>query len=126
MAEWKFPVWVPGLPEGLGEPLLFRNIAALEEEERRAAFYAFVAVANKVAVADQMDLADAETTPRAIEKAAHWIGRGLEYVSAENGIDAVESLRRASLQQLFRVGANLDPDAARPRVGGGEAPTDLD
>jgi hypothetical protein len=119
IAEWHLPVWMPSLPEGRdSRHLIFRTIAKLSPEERQAALYGFVAIANKIAVADQMELSDAETTPKAIEKAAYWISRGLEYVAAENALDAVHVVRRASLERLFRVGANLDPERAR---GGGVA-----
>jgi hypothetical protein len=107
-------VWIPNLPEGRdSRHLIFRTIAGLEADERRSAFYAFIAVANKVAVADGLELSDAETTAKAIEKAALWISRGLEFVAAENRLDAAEVVRRVSLDRLFQVGANLDPEAAR-------------
>lgn len=112
---WHLPVWLPSLPESLdSEHLVFRTLARMEPEERRAAFYAFVAVANEVAVADRMELSEAETTPRAIEKAATWISRGLEHTATRNRVDPADVLRRVPLEHLFRVGANLDPEAARP------------
>lgn len=115
VAAWRLPVWLPRLPEPVaGGHAVFRAIARLDDEERAAAFYAFVAVANKVAVADRMELSDAETTPRAIEKAARWIDRGLEHLAREHAISEVEVLRRAPLEHLFCVGANLDPEAAGP------------
>jgi hypothetical protein len=123
---WRLPVWMPGLPEGRdAKHLVFRAMAALSPDERRGAFFAFVAVANAVAVADGMDLADAETTPAAIEKAAVWISRGIAHVAEANGLDPTEVLRGVPLQRLFRVGANLDPEAAGPprrdAQAGGEA-----
>jgi hypothetical protein len=115
VGEWHLPVWIPSLPARADSPhLLFRALAELEPEERRAAFYAFASTVNKVAVADRMPLSDAETTPRAIEKAATWISRGLEHLARESGLGAAEILRRAPLERLFRVGANLEPEAARP------------
>ncbi len=112
--EWQLPVWISALPAGRdARHLLFRVVAELPDEERSAAFYALIAIANKVAVADRMALGDAEMTPKAIEKAARWVSRGLEHVAAENGVDAAEVLRRASMERLFRVGASLDPEAAR-------------
>ncbi|MDH3213532.1 MAG: DUF6178 family protein [Myxococcales bacterium] len=112
--EWHLPVWIPRLPAASeSDPLVFRTIAQLDDIERRASFYAFIATANKVAVADRMPLSDAESTPRAIEKTAHWISKGLAFVASENGIEPVEVLRSVPLQQLFRVGANLDPQRAR-------------
>jgi hypothetical protein len=114
-SAWQHPVESPSLPvDPESELLLFRAIAGLEDEERRACFSAFVTLANGVAVADRMELSDVETTPKAIAKAAHWASRGLEWLSSSNAVDPTECLRRATLERLFRVGANLDPDAARP------------
>jgi hypothetical protein len=112
------PEWLPSLPEGHdSQHLVFRTLARLDDAERRAAFYAFVGVANAVAVADQLELSSAETVPQAIEKAAVWISRGLEQVSRETGADPTDVVRRATLRHLFRVGANLDPEAARRAAG---------
>ncbi len=112
---WRLPVWIPQLPLETGSPhSVFRAIAALSEEERRAAFYALVGLANKVAVADGFELSDAESSPRAIEKAARFASLGLDFVAGERGLAPAEVMRRVPLQRLFSVGANLDPAAAKP------------
>jgi hypothetical protein len=114
-ARWQLPVALPRLPVKPGEgAALFRAIAALGDDERRTAFHALVALANKIAVADRMTLSDAEATPRAIEKAARFASAGLVHLASEHGLDPVAVLRRAPLDRLFRVGANLEPDAAKP------------
>lgn len=114
-SRWQLPVWMPRLPASAQEGvLLFRTIAALEEEERRTAFHALVALANKIAVADRLPLSDSESTPRAIAKAARFASAGLELLASEQRLDPVEILRRAPLDRLFCVGANLDPAAAKP------------
>ena len=106
---WDFPVWIPELPAArAGGHLLFRAAAELDEEERRAFFYAFVSAANKVAVADSMPLGDPETLPLAIQRLARTASRGLEYIADANQLAAVEVLRRATLERLFRVGTALD------------------
>lgn len=116
VAAWSLPIWMTGLPEAReGGRAVFRAITRLDEDERRAAFFSFVAVANEVAVADHMELSDAETTPRAIDKAARWIDRGLAHVAAAHDLADEEVLRRVSFERLFRVGANLEPESARPR-----------
>jgi hypothetical protein len=103
------------MPARLDEgALLFRTIAALESEERRTAFHALVALANKIAVADRLALSDVESTPRAIEKAARFASAGLELLAREHGLDPIAVLQRAPLDHLFRIGANLDPAAAKP------------
>jgi len=113
-SAWSLPVWIPSLPAAAGRAhRVFDAIAKLSEDERRACFYAFVAVANKIAVADSLPLSDATSIPRAIDKAAHWISEGLAHVARENGLDDVEVLRRVGFEWLFSVGANLDPEHAR-------------
>jgi hypothetical protein len=114
--EWHLPVWMPGLPASADhQHLLFRTLAQFDEFERRSALYAFIALANKVAVADRMKLSDAESTPTAIDKAADFASVGLAFLSTELGLDAVDVLRRVPLHRLFSVGANLDPDRAYSR-----------
>jgi hypothetical protein len=116
VAEFHLPVWIPELPARADAgPLVFRAAAALDEPERAAFFYAFVGLANKVAVADRLPLGDAESIPKAIEKAAEMTSRGLEHLAAEHGLAPPDVLRRIRLERLFRVGTSLDP-AKEPRV----------
>jgi hypothetical protein len=113
--RWHLPVWVPSLPVGSeARHSLFRAIARLGEQEREACFYALVALANKVAVADRLPLGEAESIPAALEKAAGEASCGLDFIAGENRIDPVEVLRRVSLERLFRVGASLDRPARAP------------
>ena len=105
---WSLPVFLPELPATLSQVhSVFQAAAELDEGERRGFFYAFVATANRVAVADRMPLGDADTLPRAIEVAAEVVSLGLEHVASRNGIGLTEALRRVSLERLFRVGASL-------------------
>jgi hypothetical protein len=107
---FRLPVWMPELPVAPdSRHAIFRALGDLEEDERRAFFYAFVALSNRVAVADRMELADPETLPRAIEKAAATASLGLEHAARENGLAPADVLRRAPVEWLFRVGASLDP-----------------
>jgi hypothetical protein len=116
VGEWHLPVWIPSLPASADhQHLLFRTLAQLDESERRSALYAFISLANKIAVADRMELSDAESTPIAIDKAADFASVGLEFISSELGLDATDVLRRVPLQRLFSVGANLEPERAYPR-----------
>jgi hypothetical protein len=116
VGKWHLPVWMPSLPASADhQHLLFRTLAQLDESERRSALYAFIALANKIAVTDRMELGDAESTPIAIEKAADFTSAGLEFISTELGLDPADVLRRVPLQRLFSVGANLEPERAYPR-----------
>jgi hypothetical protein len=109
VGEWPLAVWMPALPVARdADQLLFRALAALPEAERRPLLYAFLALANRIAVADALPLGDAETLPRATEKAARLASLGLAYVASERGVEPAEVLRRSRLERLFTVGANLE------------------
>ena len=108
MGEWPLPVWIPRLqlsPER-GHAILVA-FAELEEHERRGRLYAFLAVANQVAVADKLSLGDAESIPAALEKTARVTSAGLEHLARLHGVSGAEVVRRTSLEHLFRVGWTL-------------------
>jgi hypothetical protein len=109
IGEWHLPVFMPELPAVADSQLsLFRAAAALDDEARRSFAYAFLALANQVAVADKLPLGDSESIPAAIEKAAQVASRGLDALAERFAVQPVEILRRAPLARLFRVGAHLD------------------
>ena len=116
VGEWPLPIWMPNLPvQTSAEQSIFRAIAELPEEERRPHLYAFLALANRIAVAERMPLGDAETIPRAIERAAEVTSRGLDYLSRENATDPPKVLRRVTFEHLFRVGHNLiESESGKP------------
>lgn len=105
---WRLPVSQPELPVAPNaRHLIFRAAAELDPDSRSAFLYALLGLANAVAVADRMPLGDAESTPRAIERAAELSSHGLEHLATAHGLDPTEVLRRAPLARLFRVGVNL-------------------
>ncbi|MBY0398711.1 hypothetical protein K2X89_00310 [Myxococcota bacterium] len=109
------PAWTSVLPaEREGERALFRAIRELSVDERGGVFHALVSLANRIAVADRMELGDPESLPKAIDKATRYASDGLELLARENGLGLEQALRRASLERLFRVGINLDREAALP------------
>ncbi len=116
VSAWHTPVWISDLPAAQdSRHLVFRTIAELQDSERQASFYAFIAISNKIAVADRMPLGEPETLPAALERAAEFTSRGLEFLAQENQIGAADVLRKVSLERLFRVGASLSdrPKATR-------------
>lgn len=109
VGAWPLPVWMPRLPiESAAEHALFRALAQLDEAMRRPLLLAFLALANRVAVADELPLGDAESLPLALDKAARVASLGLVYVAREHALAPEAVLRRLSLERLFVVGANLD------------------
>ena len=112
LQDWSLPVWITDLPAASdARHLVFRALSELDPSERQAFFYAFIAMANTIAVADRMPLGDAETLTGAIEKAAKTTSLGLAFIAEGNGLSAPEVLRRVELDRLFRVGSNLAPKA---------------
>lgn len=108
MGEWPLPVWIPRLqlsPES--GHAIFLAFAELEEDQRRGRLYAFLALANQVAVADRLALGDAESIPAALEKAARVTSAGLEHLARAHGVGVADVVRRTSLEHLFRVGWTL-------------------
>lgn len=115
LESWALPVWISDLPQlATGERALFRAARELNASERSALFYALISLANRVAVADRMNLGDAESLPRAIDKATRFASEGLEYLAQQNAVSLEAALRRSPLDRLFRVGVNLDPEAGMP------------
>jgi hypothetical protein len=119
--EWRLPIWMPRLPlSPSAAHSLLRALAALGEDERRPHLLAVLALANRVAVADQLPLGDAETIPQALEKAAALASRGLDHLAEVHALDPAEVLRRAGVERLFRVGFSLERAAGRTRGGPNE------
>jgi hypothetical protein len=108
IGTWHLPVFLPELPTAPDATLsLFRAAADLDEDGRRVFLYAFLALANRVAVADDLPLGDAGSIPKAIEKAARAASRGLDWMAERHGVEPAAVLRRTSLVHLFRVGTHL-------------------
>ena len=122
LASFGLPAWTSALPEARAEErALFRAIRELAPHERGGVFHALISLANRVAVADRMELGDPESLPRALDKATRYASDGLELLARENGLSLDEGLRRVTLERLFRVGANLDREAALPEpIGDGD------
>ncbi|HEX2485520.1 MAG TPA: DUF6178 family protein [Myxococcota bacterium] len=113
--DWRLPIWMPRLPlSASAQHSLFRALAALGEDERRPQLLAVLALANRVAVADQLPLGDAETVPLALDKAVRLASRGLDHLAARHGLDPAGVLRRAGVEHLFRVGHSLERAEAAP------------
>ena len=123
--EWQLPVFMPELPAALqATHTVFRAAGELDDESRRGFFYAFVATANKLAIADAMPLGDADTLPEAIETVARVVSEGLEHLAAVNGLSLTDVLQQVSLERLFRVGASLagrQPRTSQPTANSTDA-----
>ena len=113
--EWNLPVWITSLPAAADhQHTIFRAVVDLDAEERTRFFYAFLSLANRIAVADRRDLGDSDTLPDTMEKAASITSLGLEFIARENRTTTADVLRRTDLGRLFRVGVNLQPEGVRP------------
>ena len=68
-----------------------------------------LAVANTVAVADELPLSEPESIRLALAKAVHGIDRGLAELARVRERSAADVLDRTAPLDLFRIGATLDP-----------------
>ncbi|HPG24066.1 MAG TPA: DUF6178 family protein [Myxococcota bacterium] len=125
LESWGLPVWITELPGVRSdERALFRAVRELDADERGQVLYALIALANRVAVADRMELGDPDSLPKAIDKATHFASAGIEHVAAAQALELGDTLRRVPLERLFRVGVNLDRDAALPEPVADEVGSD--
>jgi hypothetical protein len=109
------PIEVTDLPGATeDERALFRATRELDAKERNSVLYALIALANRVAVADRMELGDPESLPTAIDKATRLASDGLEFIAAENSLSLKKVMRTVPIERLFRVGTNLDREASLP------------
>lgn len=115
LEHFGLPVWTTSIPsERDEERVLFRAVRELGVNERGAVFHALIALANRIAVADRLELGDPESLPRAIDKATRYASDGLVHLTRAHGLALEEGLRRVPLERLFRIGINLDREAALP------------
>ena len=108
-----------GLPQQLRTTLVGRALAGLPEGRAADVLGYVLAVANTLAVADGMPLADADSIPVAMGKALRGIDRGLAELSRARRQEPEVVLDHTRPLDLFRIGATLDPEIA-------PVPPDLD
>ncbi len=93
-----------------------------------------VDVANKVMVADQVDIGDAQRQREAVDKVRRWISIGLETAAASSPDMGAELLKQKSCEHFFRIGAMLfdalgsaavELSKAEQRTGGRLSVSDL-
>jgi hypothetical protein len=102
------------LPQQLGGSLLGEALRELPAQRFADVFGQVLAVANWLAVADDLPLSEPDSIPRALRKAVAGIDRGLRELSQRRNQPASEVLSRTRPLDLFRVGATLDESLARP------------
>jgi hypothetical protein len=96
------------LPERLRGGLLGAALAALPVERATDVLGYILAVANTIAVADQLRLSDEESIPKALDKGVRGIEAGLRELARVRGQAPHEVLDRTRPLDLFRTGATLD------------------
>ena len=102
------------VPARLSGSLAGRALLELPLERANAVMGEILAVANALAVADKLPLAEPETVERSLAKALRGIDRGLAEVARarDQGLGVV--LDGTPVMDLFRIGATLDT-GLRPR-----------
>lgn len=98
------------LPVQLRGTLLGRALLELAPADGDRVLADILTVANTIAVADRLPLADTATIPRSFEKAVRGIERGLEELVRVRGQSPGAVLASVAALDLFRTGVSLDPE----------------
>jgi hypothetical protein len=101
-------------PGPFGSTLLGRALAVLPPDRAAEVFADILLVANSLAVADELPLAEPASVTRSLEKAVRGIECGLVAIAEKRGQSAPGVLASVAPALLFRAGATLD-DTLRPR-----------
>ena len=102
-------VAAPRLPQRLAGTLVGRALAELGAERAADVLGYVLAVANTIAVADELPLSEPESMETALAKAVGGIDRGLAELAKARDQSLGEVLDATRPLDLFRIGATLDP-----------------
>lgn len=97
------------LPRQFDGTLIAEALAQLPAPRALDLLGYILAVANSLAVADDLPLSEADSIPTALKKAVTGIESGLRALSKARNQAPHEVLDRSAPLDLFRVGATLDP-----------------
>ena len=114
-------VAAPQLPQRLSGTLIGRALAELPADRASDVLGYVLAVANTLAVADELPLAEPESVRESLVKAIRGIDRGLAELARRRAQSPGQVLATTRPLDLFRVGATLDPTLRRSR-----SPAELD
>ena len=114
-------VAAPQLPQRLSGTLVGRALAELPADRASDVLGYILAVANTLAVADELPLAEPESIRESLAKAVRGIDRGLAELARRRDQSPGQVLDTTQPLDLFRVGATVDPTLHRAR-----SPADLD
>jgi len=103
-----------GLPERPGGSALGRALEALPPHRVNGVMSAILAVANALAVADRLPLAEPGSLETALARARRGIERGLVELSRSQNRPVGVVLDATPALDLFRIGAGLDPTLGVP------------
>jgi hypothetical protein len=114
VSDWSAPagdalVETTDLPRQLRGTLLGEALAKLGPQRAADVLGYVLSVANSLAVADELPLAERESVPRALEKAVRGIDTGLRELARARSQAPEQILDRTAPLDLFRVGATVDP-----------------
>jgi hypothetical protein len=92
-----------------GSTQLGRALALLPPDRAAEVFGDILLVANSLAVADELPLAEPASVTRSLDKAVRGIERGLVAIAEQRGRGVESVLASVAPTLLFRAGATLDP-----------------
>ena len=108
------PVPAERMPKQLAGTLLGEALGQLSLQRAGDVLGYVLAVANAIAVADNLSLSASESIPQALEKAVRGIETGLRELTRVHDTPPKEVLERTLPLDLFRVGATIDSSLRKP------------
>jgi len=114
-------VAAPRLPQRLSGTLIGRALGELPADRASEVLGYVLAVANTLAVADELPLAEPESIRESLAKVVRGIDRGLAELARRRHQSPGQVLDTTQPLDLFRIGATLDPTLRPTR-----SPADLD
>ena len=99
----------PQLPQRLAGTLVGRALAELPADRATELLGYVLSVANSLAVADELPLAEPESIRESLARALRGIDRGLSELAKRHDESPAHVLDTTQPLDLFRIGATLDP-----------------
>lgn len=110
------PAQASWLPEAIQGTTLGRALAELPADLAQERMGYIVAVANTLAVADELPLADPESVQTSLMKALRGIERGLVDLARGRRVRPARLVTEIAPLDLFRIGATADPEIGRTKA----------
>jgi hypothetical protein len=110
--------WIPGEVEKISPPfyLMFQEEGSFlssvlsridDPQEQNRIKIEWAALSNKAMVVEPIDLFEIDQMKKVTQKVFHYLNLGLQYISGEKEVKALEALKSFPLQKIFQCGVGV-------------------